>query len=95
MRKKKSRKNIETGTGATNYNPKIRKACKWRMAASELPTIIINKPEQPFNRATAPMTQEGHKNRKINQNKTEATIITNKNKKNKNKKNKNNKQKEQ
>ena len=39
----------------------IRKACKWGMAASELPTNNINKPEQPFNRATAPMTQEGHK----------------------------------
>ena len=39
------------------------------MAATELSTNNINKPEQPFNRATAPMTQEGHTNRKINQTK--------------------------
>ena len=60
----KSRKNIETGTGSTKYIPRIRKACKWGMAATELSTNNINKPEQPFNRATAPMTQEGHKNKR-------------------------------
>ena len=72
IRKKKSRacekiklrKNIETGTGAIKYIPKIRKACKWGMTALELPTINNNKPEQSFNKATAPMTQEGHKNRR-------------------------------
>ena len=36
MRKIKIRKKIETGTGETNSNSKIRKACKWGMAASEL-----------------------------------------------------------
>ena len=44
------------GQGQSMFIPKTRKACKWGMAAAELTTININKPEQPVNRATAPMT---------------------------------------
>ena len=53
---KKIRKKQKPGQGKPTQTLKIRKARKWGMAASELPSININKPEQPFNRATAPMT---------------------------------------
>ena len=57
MRKKQNYGKIQKlGQGQPMFIPKTRKACKWGMAASELSTININKPEQPFNRATAPMT---------------------------------------